>query len=101
MYFPIWVDLKGQDSVPETVHHVVGVVIVAMVTVLSWLLWLQVCNVDPITDTSWQSLKACVKVCNSAPLFDHAPLCATPSQTDGIHVKDRTGAGNRSQGVIN
>ncbi len=23
MYFPIWVDLKGQDSVPETVHHVV------------------------------------------------------------------------------
>ena len=23
MYFPTWVDLKGQDSVPETVHHVV------------------------------------------------------------------------------
>lgn len=26
MYFPIWVDLKGQDSVPETVHHVVCIV---------------------------------------------------------------------------
>lgn len=23
MHFPIWVDLKGEDSVPETVHHVV------------------------------------------------------------------------------
>lgn len=24
MHFPQWVDLKGQDSVPETVHHVVS-----------------------------------------------------------------------------
>ena len=24
MHFPTWVDLKGQDSVPETVHHVVS-----------------------------------------------------------------------------
>ena len=23
MYFPTWIDLKGEDSVPETVHHVV------------------------------------------------------------------------------
>lgn len=23
MHFPTWVDLKGEDSVPETVHHVV------------------------------------------------------------------------------
>jgi len=23
MHFPVWVDLKGQDAVPETVHHVV------------------------------------------------------------------------------
>jgi hypothetical protein len=23
MNFPTWVDLKGRDSVPETVHHVV------------------------------------------------------------------------------
>ena len=23
MHFPTWVDLKGRDSVPETVHHVV------------------------------------------------------------------------------
>ena len=26
MHFPTWVDLKGHDSVPETVHHVVNVV---------------------------------------------------------------------------
>ena len=24
MHFPTWVDLKGQDAVPETVHHVVN-----------------------------------------------------------------------------
>ena len=23
MHFPTWVELKGQDAVPETVHHVV------------------------------------------------------------------------------
>lgn len=23
MHFPTWVDLKGEDSVPDTVHHVV------------------------------------------------------------------------------
>lgn len=22
MYFPVWIDLKGEDSVPDTVHHV-------------------------------------------------------------------------------
>ena len=26
MHFPTWVDLKGQDAVPETVHHVVNIV---------------------------------------------------------------------------
>jgi ATP-dependent RNA helicase DDX1 len=38
MYHPIWIDLKGQDSVPETVHHVV-------------------CKVDPVMDTQWHTLK--------------------------------------------
>ncbi|XP_064486490.1 ATP-dependent RNA helicase DDX1-like [Ornithodoros turicata] len=37
MHFPTWVDLKGEDSVPETVHHVV-------------------CIVDPRKDSSWMSL---------------------------------------------
>ena len=35
MYFPTWVDLKGEDSVPETVHHVV-------------------IRVDPRKDLSWK-----------------------------------------------
>ena len=43
MHFPTWVDLKGQDAVPETVHHVV-------------------CYVDPNGDTSWHSLPRKVKV---------------------------------------
>lgn len=38
MYFPTWIDLKGQDAVPETVHHVV-------------------CHVDPTTDTRWKTLQ--------------------------------------------
>ena len=38
MRFPTWIDLKGQDSVPETVHHVVV-------------------PIDPTKDVSWQSLR--------------------------------------------
>lgn len=38
MYFPTWVDLKGEDAVPETVHHVVV-------------------KVDPQKDKSWCSLR--------------------------------------------
>ncbi|WAR11422.1 DDX1-like protein, partial [Mya arenaria] len=34
MYFPTWIDLKGQDSVPETV-----------------------CMVDPLKDTRWKDLR--------------------------------------------
>ena len=35
MHFPTWVDLKGNDVVPETVHHIL-------------------CHVNPETDRSWQ-----------------------------------------------
>ncbi|XP_057291400.1 ATP-dependent RNA helicase DDX1-like isoform X1 [Hydractinia symbiolongicarpus] len=38
MHYPTWIDLKGQDSVPDTVHHVV-------------------CHVDPKEDTAWHFLK--------------------------------------------
>lgn len=38
MYFPTWVDLKGEDSVPESVHHVV-------------------CIVDPREDQGWKAMK--------------------------------------------
>ncbi|UYV62061.1 DDX1 [Cordylochernes scorpioides] len=38
MHFPTWVDLKGEDSVPETVHHVVV-------------------RVDPRNDKSWMDNK--------------------------------------------
>ncbi|XP_023692056.1 ATP-dependent RNA helicase DDX1 [Paramormyrops kingsleyae] len=37
MHFPTWVDLKGEDSVPETVHHVVVLV-------------------NPKTDRTWEKL---------------------------------------------
>ncbi|KAH8314855.1 hypothetical protein KR074_005377 [Drosophila pseudoananassae] len=42
MHFPTWVDLKGEDAVPETVHHVV-------------------CMVDPHADSSWQSLRQAIR----------------------------------------
>lgn len=38
MHFPTWVDLKGEDSVPETVHHCVV-------------------KVDPQLDTTWKNLR--------------------------------------------
>lgn len=38
MHFPTWVDLKGEDAVPETVHHVVV-------------------TVDPRADTSWTTFR--------------------------------------------
>ncbi|XP_047483483.1 ATP-dependent RNA helicase Ddx1-like isoform X1 [Penaeus chinensis] len=38
MHFPTWVDLKGEDAVPETVHHVVV-------------------TVDPRADTTWTTLR--------------------------------------------
>lgn len=38
MYFPTWVDLKGEDAVPETVHHVVV-------------------TVDPRLDATWKNLR--------------------------------------------
>ncbi len=38
MHFPTWVDLKGQDTVPDTIHHCV-------------------CVIDPKEDTEWRSLK--------------------------------------------
>jgi len=38
MYFPTWVDLKGEDAVPETVHHVVV-------------------PMDPRKDLSWHNLR--------------------------------------------
>lgn len=38
MHFPTWVDLKGEDAVPETVHHIVV-------------------TVDPQKDKSWRNLR--------------------------------------------
>ncbi|KAF2360261.1 DEAD/DEAH box helicase domain [Trinorchestia longiramus] len=42
MHFPTWIDLKGEDAVPETVHHVV-------------------LHIDPREDTSWSSLRTHVQ----------------------------------------
>ena len=41
MYFPTWVDLKGQDSVPDTVHHVIV-------------------PVDPRQDRSWSGYRSSI-----------------------------------------
>ena len=34
MHFPTWIDLKGQDSVPDTVHHVVSLASIYWSTLL-------------------------------------------------------------------
>lgn len=38
MHFPTWIDLKGQDTIPDTIHHCV-------------------CIIDPKVDTTWRNLK--------------------------------------------
>lgn len=43
MKFPQWIDLKGQDTVPDTVHHVVV-------------------NVDPRVDRRWMRAPNKIKV---------------------------------------
>lgn len=51
MHFPTWVDLKGEDSVPETVHHVVV-------------------PVNPKTDRLWEKLgKNQIRVTKSCSLL--------------------------------
>lgn len=42
MFFPTWVDLKGEDSVPDSVHHVV-------------------LRVDPRKDLSWSQIRDCIQ----------------------------------------
>lgn len=43
MHFPTWVDLKGEDAVPDTVHHVVALV-------------------NPKSDKRWINLKSHILV---------------------------------------
>ena len=65
MHFPTWVDLKGEDSVPDTVHHVVVIV-------------------DPIKDQSWKSLQRRIPT-DGVHVADHlAP--GSPGNT----IKDKT-----------
>ena len=107
MHFPTWVDLKGQDAVPETVHHVV-------------------CHVDPNGDTSWHSLPRKVKVRerkrgvqrkrerereererkrgstgkrekDATYQMRQATVCLF--QTDGVHSKADLKQSNRSPGI--
>lgn len=92
MHFPTWVDLKGEDSVPETVHHVVV-------------------PVNPKSDRLWERLgKNRIRVrgirrsqqtyfkgwlcCEVEPLFFDL------SQTDEVHAKDNTRPGANSPGAV-
>lgn len=64
MHFPTWVDLKGEDAVPETVHHVVVMV-------------------DPQKDTSWQRLERKIQtdgVHNKDNLRPTSPTAETLSE---------------------
>ena len=86
MYHPIWIDLKGQDSVPETVHHVVSMAsfweyVCVAISVMQLLSALKVCKVDPVMDTQWHTLKKHIA-------------------TDGIHQRDTVRPGMKSKGFL-
>ncbi|XP_051510873.1 ATP-dependent RNA helicase DDX1-like [Myxocyprinus asiaticus] len=59
MHFPTWVDLKGEDSVPETVHHVVV-------------------PVSPKTDKLWEKLKTHIRTDEVHAKDDTRPGANTP-----------------------
>jgi len=62
MHFPTWVDLKGEDSVPETVHHVVV-------------------PVNPKTDHLWERLgKNHIRASLSCRLTFHARVEEIPTR---------------------
>lgn len=86
MHFPTWIDLKGQDSVPETVHHVVSLnsslmelKTVERAEMAEVLLMSQVLPVDPRRDTSWKDLKRHIK-------------------TDEVHANDHLNYGVETAG---
>lgn len=88
MYFPAWVDLKGEDSVPETVHHVVV-------------------KVDPRTDLTWKSLKTSIQtdgVHKSSDLNFNQPSAETLSEAvkliKGELVVQAINKFNMDQGII-
>ncbi|KAL7988066.1 hypothetical protein Chor_006985 [Crotalus horridus] len=75
MHFPTWVDLKGEDSVPESVHHVVV-------------------PVNPKTDKQWERLgKNHIRDLPLGHSFNDHHLTL---QTDEVHAKDNTRPGTNS-----
>ena len=68
MHFPTWVDLKGEDSVPETVHHVVV-------------------RVDPRTDNSWTSLRRHVQTDGVHAKDGVRPGNNTPGECVGVAIE--------------
>ncbi|RWS29841.1 ATP-dependent RNA helicase DDX1-like protein [Leptotrombidium deliense] len=71
MYFPTWVDLKGEDSVPETVHHIV-------------------LRVDPREDFFWKSLKRQI-VTDGVHAKDHLNYSQPNAETLSEAVKKMKG----------
>ncbi|XP_048386374.1 ATP-dependent RNA helicase DDX1 [Stegostoma tigrinum] len=59
MHFPTWVDLKGEDSVPETVHHVV-------------------LRVNPKTDRHWEKLARHIRTDEVHAKDNTRPGASTP-----------------------
>lgn len=69
MHFPVWVDLKGEDAVPETVHHVI-------------------LRVDPKTDRSWEMLKPAARIQTDGV-----------HQRDRVGAKDHSSAERTSEAI--
>ncbi|KRY40549.1 ATP-dependent RNA helicase DDX1 [Trichinella spiralis] len=68
MHFPQWIDLKGQDSVPETVHHVVALV-------------------NPVQDLKWITSKARIKTDNIHLNDDVRPGTKSPETlSEGVKL---------------
>ncbi|XP_066913617.1 ATP-dependent RNA helicase DDX1-like [Clytia hemisphaerica] len=88
MHFPTWIDLKGQDSVPDTVHHTV-------------------CVVDPKVDTAWHFLKPKIRTDGVHEQDDKHPSSTFPETYSeavkvlkGEYVIKAIEKQNMDQGII-
>ncbi|XP_014221079.1 ATP-dependent RNA helicase Ddx1 [Trichogramma pretiosum] len=67
MHFPTWVDLKGEDAVPETVHHVVVMI-------------------DPQKDDSWQRMRRHIQTDGVHLQDSHRAIQTAEAKSEAVKI---------------
>ena len=87
MYFPTWIDLKGADAVPETVHHCVSFhAFIPPLSTLSFLL-----SVHSLSLVFF--LPSCLSLCNFVLIGRSLRLVCVPIRTSSFRANKLFGVG--------